>query len=94
VETIQKFLQSSKKRNVQFVDDVTPHPTHTKMYFIFLAFFIIVTSCNIFTAIINEISFSTKVSQKYENENMETVTKQAVVNRDVKESAEAHGTIQ
>lgn len=46
------------------------------------------------SAIINEISFSTKVSQKYENENMETVTKQAVVNRDVKESAEAHGTIQ
>ncbi|XP_021034062.1 keratin-like protein KRT222 isoform X1 [Mus caroli] len=46
------------------------------------------------SAIINEISFSTKVSQKYENENMETVTKQAVVNGDVKESAEAHGTIQ
>ncbi|XP_034363824.1 keratin-like protein KRT222 isoform X2 [Arvicanthis niloticus] len=47
------------------------------------------------SAIINEISFSTKVSQKYENETMESVTKQAVVNGDtVKESAQAHGTIQ
>ncbi|GAB1296798.1 Keratin-like protein KRT222 [Apodemus speciosus] len=47
------------------------------------------------SAIINEISFSTKVSQKYENENMETVTKQAVVDGDgAKEGAQAHGTIQ
>ncbi|XP_060242753.1 keratin-like protein KRT222 isoform X2 [Meriones unguiculatus] len=47
------------------------------------------------SAIINEISFSTKVSQKYENETEETVNKQAVLNGNtVKESAEAHGTIQ
>ncbi|XP_057630981.1 keratin-like protein KRT222 isoform X2 [Chionomys nivalis] len=47
------------------------------------------------SAIINEISFSTKVSQKYESENGETTTKQAVLNGDVvKESAEARGTIQ
>lgn len=71
-----------------------PHP-HTEMDFILLLFFNVVISCNVFTAIINEISFSTKVSHKYENESVETVTKQAVVNGDVaKESAEAHGTIQ
>ncbi|XP_023508314.1 keratin-like protein KRT222 isoform X1 [Equus asinus] len=47
------------------------------------------------SAIINEISFSTKVPQKYENEKVETVTKQAILNGNiVKESTEAHGTIQ
>ncbi|XP_013374853.1 PREDICTED: keratin-like protein KRT222 isoform X1 [Chinchilla lanigera] len=47
------------------------------------------------SAIINEISFSTKLSQKYEDEKVETVTKQATVNGNiVKESTEAHGTIQ
>ncbi|XP_066877448.1 keratin-like protein KRT222 isoform X3 [Kogia breviceps] len=47
------------------------------------------------SAIINEISFSTKVPQKYENEKVETVTKQAILNGNVvKESAEAHGTVQ
>ncbi|XP_028745328.1 keratin-like protein KRT222 isoform X2 [Peromyscus leucopus] len=46
------------------------------------------------SAIINEISFSTKVSQKYENENVETMTKQPELNGNVEESAEAHGTIQ
>ncbi|CAO2645216.1 Keratin-like protein KRT222 [Lemmus lemmus] len=47
------------------------------------------------SAIINEISFSTKVSQKYESENGEPTTKQAVFNgNDMKESAEACGTIQ
>uniref|UniRef100_A0A8D1GZB4 Keratin 222 n=2 Tax=Sus scrofa TaxID=9823 RepID=A0A8D1GZB4_PIG len=47
------------------------------------------------SAIINEISFSTKVPQKYENEKVETVTKQAILNGSiVKESTEAHGTIQ
>ncbi|CAK6438413.1 unnamed protein product [Pipistrellus nathusii] len=47
------------------------------------------------SAIINEISFSTKVPQKCENEKVETVTKQAILNGNVvKESTEAHGTIQ
>uniref|UniRef100_A0A2K5CR80 Keratin 222 n=1 Tax=Aotus nancymaae TaxID=37293 RepID=A0A2K5CR80_AOTNA len=47
------------------------------------------------SAIINEISFTTKVPQKYENENAETMTKQAILNGStVKESTEAHGTIQ
>ncbi|XDC59624.1 hypothetical protein R6Z07M_010806 [Ovis aries] len=47
------------------------------------------------SAIINEISFSTKVPQKYEDEKVETVTKQAILNGNiVKESTEAHGTIQ
>ncbi|KAF7472422.1 keratin protein KRT222-like [Marmota monax] len=47
------------------------------------------------SAIINEISFSTKLSQKYEDEKVETVTKQAILNGNiVKESTEAHGTIQ
>ncbi|KAK2502362.1 hypothetical protein MC885_021290, partial [Smutsia gigantea] len=45
--------------------------------------------------IINEISFSTKVPQKCENEKVETVTKQAILNGNiVKESTKAHGTIQ
>ncbi|XP_004633944.1 keratin-like protein KRT222 [Octodon degus] len=47
------------------------------------------------SAIINEISFSTKLSQKYEDEKVETVTKQATVNGNVvRESTEAHGTVQ
>ncbi|XP_036263656.1 keratin-like protein KRT222 isoform X1 [Pipistrellus kuhlii] len=47
------------------------------------------------SAIINEISFSTKVPQKCENEKVERVTKQAILNGNVvKESTEAHGTIQ
>uniref|UniRef100_A0A2K6KZR7 IF rod domain-containing protein n=1 Tax=Rhinopithecus bieti TaxID=61621 RepID=A0A2K6KZR7_RHIBE len=47
------------------------------------------------SAIINEISFTTKVPQKYENENVETVTKQGILNGSiVKESTEAHGTVQ
>ncbi|XP_028377362.1 keratin-like protein KRT222 isoform X2 [Phyllostomus discolor] len=47
------------------------------------------------SAIINEISFSTKVPQKCENEKVETVTRQAILNGNVvKESTEAHGTIQ
>ncbi|XP_066220329.1 keratin-like protein KRT222 isoform X1 [Saccopteryx leptura] len=47
------------------------------------------------SAIINEISFSTKVPQKYENEKVETVAKKAIFNGNiVKESTEAHGTIQ
>ncbi|XP_061247723.1 keratin-like protein KRT222 isoform X1 [Bos javanicus] len=47
------------------------------------------------SAIINEISFSTKVPQKCEDEKVETVTKQAILNGNiVKESTEAHGTIQ
>ncbi|XP_036889427.1 keratin-like protein KRT222 isoform X2 [Sturnira hondurensis] len=47
------------------------------------------------SAIINEISFSTKVPQKGENDTVETVTRQAVLNGNVvKDSTEAHGTIQ
>ncbi|XP_003467138.2 keratin-like protein KRT222 isoform X1 [Cavia porcellus] len=47
------------------------------------------------SAIINEISFSTKLSQKYEDENVEMVTKQATLNGNMaKESAKAHGTVQ
>ncbi|XP_040857295.1 keratin-like protein KRT222 [Ochotona curzoniae] len=47
------------------------------------------------SAIINEISFSTKLPQKYESENVETMSKQATLDGNVvKESTEAHGTIQ
>ncbi|KAM7066867.1 keratin-like protein KRT222 [Molossus nigricans] len=47
------------------------------------------------SAIINEISFSTKVPQKCENEKVETVTKQAILNGNiVKEGTGAHGPIQ
>ncbi|XP_016047156.1 keratin-like protein KRT222 isoform X2 [Erinaceus europaeus] len=46
------------------------------------------------SAIINEISFSTRLPQKFEDEKVETVTKQAILNGNVKESTEAHGTIQ
>nr|XP_002719407.1 keratin-like protein KRT222 isoform X1 [Oryctolagus cuniculus] len=47
------------------------------------------------SAIINEISFSTKLPQKFEDEKVETVTKQAIFDGSPgKQSAEAHGTIQ
>ncbi|XP_075415449.1 keratin-like protein KRT222 [Tenrec ecaudatus] len=46
------------------------------------------------SAIINEISYSTKFPQRYENEKVGTETKQAMVSGNVvKESNEAHGTV-
>ncbi|XP_010613350.1 keratin-like protein KRT222 [Fukomys damarensis] len=85
IETYRRLLEREEIRYYGCIQGgrKEPKPTTSRVGFVLPS------------AIINEISFSTKLSQKYEDEKVETVTKQATLNGNImKESTEAHGTIQ